>query len=51
MMLVVIRADSMSSPKIESVVAQKDALFVHITDPDLGETRSQSNRGSDVTSP
>ena len=45
MMLVVIRADSMYvAPKIESVVAQKDALFVHITDPDLGETRFLNQR-------
>ena len=40
MMLVALRANSMYiSPKLESVVAGKDALLVHILDPDLGETR------------
>jgi dipeptidyl aminopeptidase/acylaminoacyl peptidase len=39
-MLVAIRANSMYvTPKLESVVADKDALLVHILDPDLGETR------------
>jgi len=39
MMLVAIRADSMYvTPKLESVVAEKNALLVHILDPDLGET-------------
>jgi hypothetical protein len=40
MMLVAVRPDSMYvTPKLESVVADKDALLVHILDPDLGETR------------
>ena len=40
MMLVAIRPASMYvSPKLESVVAVKDGLLVHILDPDLGETR------------
>ena len=40
MMLVAVRANSMYvSPKLESVVAVKDGLLVHILDPDLGETR------------
>ena len=40
MMLVAIRADSMYvTPKLESVVAEKNVLFVHILDPNLGETR------------
>ena len=39
MMLVAIRSDSMYvTPKLESVVAEKNVLFVHILDPDLGET-------------
>ncbi len=39
-MLVAIRPDSMYvSPQLESVVAGKDTLLVHILDPDLGETR------------
>jgi hypothetical protein len=39
-MLVAIRANSMyDTPKLEAVVADKDALLVHILDPDLGETR------------
>ena len=39
-MLVAVRPDSMYvTPQIESVVAGKDALLVHILDPDLGETR------------
>jgi hypothetical protein len=39
-MLVAIRANSMYvTPKLEAVVADKDALLVHILDPDLGETR------------
>ena len=40
MMLVAIRPDSMYvTPQIESAVASKDGLLVHILDPDLGETR------------
>jgi hypothetical protein len=40
MMLVAVRANSMYvTPKLESVVVDKDALLVHILDPDLGETR------------
>ena len=40
MMLVAIRPDSMYVfPQFESFVADKDALRVHILDPDLGETR------------
>ena len=40
MMLVAIRPDSMYvTPKLESVVAEKNTLLVHILDPDLGETR------------
>lgn len=40
MMLVAIRADSMYvMPKLKSVVAEKNVLFVHILDPNLGETR------------
>ena len=27
------------APKLESVAVEKDALLVHILDPDLGETR------------
>jgi len=39
-MLVAIRPDSMYvTPQIESAVASKDGLLVHILDPDLGETR------------
>jgi len=40
MILVVVRSDSMYvTPKLESVVAEKNTFFVHILDPDLGETR------------
>ncbi len=40
MMLVAVRANSMYvTPQFESAVAGKDGLFVHILDPDLGETR------------
>ena len=40
MMLVAVRSNSMYvSPKLESVAVEKDALLVHILDPDLGETR------------
>ena len=40
MMLVAVRPDSMYvTPKLESVVADKDTLRVNILDPDLGETR------------
>ena len=40
MMLVAVRSESMYvTPKLESVVAEKNTLLVHILDPDLGETR------------
>jgi Tol biopolymer transport system component len=40
MMLVAVRADSMYiNPKLEFVVAEKNALIVRILDPDLGDTR------------
>ena len=40
MMLVAVRANSMYvTPKLESVVAEKNTLLVHILYPDLGETR------------
>ena len=40
MMLVAVRPDSMYvTPKLESVVADKDTLRVNILDPDLGETK------------
>ena len=39
MILVAVRSDSMYvTPRLESVVAEKNTLFVHILDPDLGET-------------
>ena len=40
MMLVAVRANSMYvSPKLESIAVEKGTMFVHILDPDLGETR------------
>ena len=40
MMLVFVRANSMYvSPKLESIVLEKDTMLVHVLDPDLGETR------------
>ena len=46
MMLVAIRSDSMYvSPQFESIVADKNALIVRISDPDLGETGSANQQG------
>ncbi|MFP6884134.1 MAG: hypothetical protein VCA40_06855 [Roseibacillus sp.] len=45
-MLVAIRSDSMYvSPQFESIVADKNALIVRISDPDLGETGSANQQG------
>ncbi|MDG2488014.1 MAG: hypothetical protein P8M65_09925 [Roseibacillus sp.] len=46
MILVAIRSDSMYvSPQFESIVADKNALIVRISDPDLGETGSANQQG------
>jgi len=40
MMLVAVRANSMYvTPKLESVAVEKGTMFVHVLDPDLGDTR------------
>ena len=40
MMLVAVRANSMYvTPKLESIAVEKGTMFVHVLDPDLGDTR------------